>query len=102
MTDDEIIAHGEAAQHLLDSPEFVSAISGFCHIHLNALLSSADDDAEGREKHFRKMRVFEAVLQELKERAQDAKRLLARLEDDRKDLQQNDPTDPHSIGFEIP
>jgi hypothetical protein len=77
VNEDQIIQFGERAKALLQSDTFVEAISALMNSHLEALLATHDDDADGREKHFRQLRCYEAVLADLKQRAQAADELIA-------------------------
>jgi hypothetical protein len=101
VTDDEIIAYGQAAQRLLDSPDFLSAVSYISGVHLGALLATADHEMEARERHFGHIRTLERTLGELKVRAHQARELLERLEQVAGEAP-NDHLDPHSNGPEIP
>ena len=100
MTDDEIIAYGQAAQRLLDSPDFVAAASYISGVHLSALLATADSDKEGREVHFGHIRTIERTLGELRARADEARRLVDALEAAAQ--ARTEPYDPHSTGTELP
>lgn len=77
MTDDDLVGQGFKARALLETPLFVESVGSFMQQHLSAILSSADNDAEGREKSFKSMRCYESVLADLRERVIAADKIVA-------------------------